>query len=155
MISFDEAYKIVLQQAKPISSERVQMMDSLNRVLAEDIFSDMDMPPFDKSAVDGFACRSEDVEKEKDFVFLEMIETIPAGKIAEKQVISEQCSKIMTGAMIPHGADCVVMVEETSVEPDGKIRIPAGTICFILRQIKLFFLRVLRPSQLNLRCTER
>ena len=134
MISFEEAYKIVLQQAKPIGSERVPMMDSLNRILAEDIFSDMDMPPFDKSAVDGFACRSEDFGKEQEFVFLEMIETIPAGKVAEKQVDSGQCSKIMTGAMIPSGADCVVMVEETSVGPEGKIRLPAGkkarNICY-------------------------
>jgi molybdopterin molybdotransferase len=134
MISFEEAYKIVLQQAKPIGSERVQIMDSLNRVLAEDIFSDMDMPPFDKSAVDGFACKMEDLEQEESQASLELIETIPAGKVAEKPVRPGQCSKIMTGAMIPQGADCVVMVEETSLDPAGKIIIPAGkkarNICY-------------------------
>ena len=133
MISFDEAYKTVIRQARPIGSERVPMSDSLNRVLAEDIVSDMDMPPFDKSAVDGFACRSVDLKTEKDFILLEMIETIPAGKIAEKRIQSGQCAKIMTGAMIPQGADHVVMVEETT-EEQGKIRIPArmeaGNICF-------------------------
>jgi molybdopterin molybdotransferase len=86
-------------------------------VLAEDIISDMDMPPFDKSAMDGFACRFEDIGNE-----LEVIETIVAGQIPQKPIGKNQCSKIMTGAMVPNGADCVLMVEHTIELGNKKIK---------------------------------
>ncbi len=67
MIKFEEAYEIVQSSAKFIlSDERVNFTNTLGRVLAEDIFSDINMPPFDKSAMDGFACRREDLKNELD-----------------------------------------------------------------------------------------
>jgi molybdopterin molybdotransferase len=122
MVLFEDALKSVLSQTFHIDSEHVALSDSSGRILAGDIVSDMDMPPFDKSAVDGYACRMQDLLQPTDALSpggtqnilpLRLIETIPAGQIPEKNILPGECSKIMTGAMIPVGADCVVMVEDT------------------------------------------
>jgi len=123
MITFEEALKTVLANVTLHATERIPMIDAPGRVLAEDIYSDIDMPPFNKSAVDGFACRSGDLNNpETDPVFLKVIETIPAGKIPERYVSSGQCSRIMTGGMIPEGADCVIMVEYTTMSDEDVIK---------------------------------
>ena len=106
MIPFEKALDIVISSARELTNERIPMINASGRILAEDVISDTDMPPFHKSAVDGFACKKCDIRMP-----LEVIETIAAGKIPEKKIESGQCSKIMTGAMLPDGADCVVMVE--------------------------------------------
>jgi molybdopterin molybdotransferase len=116
MITFKEAYDIVMNHARILPTEKIDIKDSLNRILAEDVSSDIDMPPFDKSAMDGYACNAEDVDKE-----LDLIEIIPAGIVPEKAVSEGQCSKIMTGAMIPKGADTVIIVEE-SEEFNNKVK---------------------------------
>ena len=108
MINFSEAYDIVINSVKETGTEKVDLYNSLDRILAQDVMSDLDMPPFDKSAMDGYACRSEDLEHE-----LSVIEVVQAGCVPEKRVEKRECSKIMTGAMVPEGADCVVIVEET------------------------------------------
>jgi len=118
MISFENALTTVLSHASSWGTERVTLLDSQNRILAEDIFSDMDMPPFDKSAVDGFACRMADILGPP----LTVVETIPAGMVPGKTVGPGQCSRIMTGAMVPAGADCVIMVEDTVPEGEDSIR---------------------------------
>jgi molybdopterin molybdotransferase len=116
MIAFNEAFQIVNDSARVLDTERVALDDSLNRILAEDVFSDLNMPPFDKAAVDGYACRKADLEKE-----LMVIETIPAGKAPEKVVGDGQCSKIMTGAVVPRGTDTIIMVEETKQSSENTI----------------------------------
>lgn len=116
MIPFEEAYKTVLSQDWERKTEKVTLMGSLNRTLAEDVYSDMDMPPFDKSAVDGYACRKADLEKP-----LSVIETIPAGKVPLLPLTEGECSKIMTGAMIPMGCDTVIMIEDTETNRDKKV----------------------------------
>jgi len=117
MIKFEEALKIVENSAFILDNERIDFKESLNRVLAEDIKSDIEMPPFDKSAVDGYACKKEDLLNK-----LEVIEIIPAGKAPEKDVEKNQCSKIMTGAPMPKGADTVIMVEDVEETGEKKIR---------------------------------
>jgi molybdopterin molybdotransferase len=117
MISFGQAFNIVMSTGFRTGTETISYTDSLNRILAEDIASDMDLPPFKKSSVDGFACRRTDLGND-----LEILETIPAGNWPSKTVSTNQCSRIMTGAPVPDGADCVIMVEETEVVPSGKIR---------------------------------
>ena len=112
----EDALKIVLDSAYEVGTEKVEINDSLNRILAEDVLSDMDMPPFNKSAMDGYACRREDLKNE-----LEVIETIQAGQVPVKKVFKNQCSKIMTGSMVPTGADCVIMVEDTEETAENKI----------------------------------
>ncbi len=135
MIAFEDALKIVLDSAHATLIEEVEVLDAVERVLAEDIISDVNMPPFDKSAMDGFACRRTDFDKKME---LEIIETIPAGKCPEKSILEGKCSKIMTGAMLPHGADCVVMVEDIEVA-DNKIKFTkentANNICYLSEDI--------------------
>jgi molybdopterin molybdotransferase len=113
MIKLDDALQIVLGSARPLGSERVELGNARNRVLAEDVASDMDMPPFDKALRDGYACRRADLGHA-----LTVIETIPAGVPPTREVGPNQCAKIMTGAAVPRGADCVVMIEQT--EPAGE-----------------------------------
>jgi molybdopterin molybdotransferase len=117
MIRFDEALDIVTGSFQVIDKEKIEFMHSLNRVLAEDVVSDIAMPPFDKSAVDGYACRREDISNE-----LEVVEIIPAGKAPEKEIGKNQCSKIMTGAPIPIGADAVLMVEDVEELTENRIK---------------------------------
>jgi molybdopterin molybdotransferase len=121
MISFERAIETIKAKAGPLAAETVDIKASLNRVLRQDVASDIDMPPFDKSAMDGYACRMQDIVHE-----LEVIETIRAGYAPEKAVGENQCAKIMTGAMLPAGADCVIIVEETEALPNGKIQFTAG-----------------------------
>ena len=106
MLAFADALDVVLKSAWPIGSERVGFRHSINRILAEDVCSDIDTPAFDRSMVDGFACRREDLGNG-----LNVIETIKAGVTPTRRIVRGQCAKIMTGAMVPQGADCVVMVE--------------------------------------------
>ena len=77
----------------------------------------MDMPPFDKSAMDGYACRAEDARS-----VLEVVEVIPAGYQPRHAIRANQCAKIMTGAILPHGADCVIPVEDVEELSETKIR---------------------------------
>ena len=111
MIKFEEAYTIVKDSIIVLGTEHVTFSESVNRVLAEDVNSDIEMPPFDKSAVDGYACKAEDLD-----LPLEIIEVVQAGQTPSKTVQTGQCTHIMTGAPVPKGADTVVMVEYTEVE---------------------------------------
>lgn len=113
MISFEEALGIVTTDIPVKPAEKTDFHHAVGRVLAEDIFSDISMPPFNKAAVDGFACRRMDIQQP-----MQMIEIIPAGKKPQKSITPHTCSKIMTGAMMPDGADCVVMVEQTKMDGD-------------------------------------
>jgi molybdopterin molybdotransferase len=111
MIKFEEAYKIVIETAKSIGTEKISYLNSTNRILAEDVKSDIEMPPFDKAAVDGFACKQEDLDNQ-----LEIVEVVQAGQTPSRKVEKGQCTHIMTGAPVPNGADCIVMVEYSVVE---------------------------------------
>lgn len=123
MISFSQACDIVLGSDIRVKDiETIPFTSSLNRVLAGDVTSDMDMPPFDKSSVDGFACRKEDLGNE-----LKVLETVPAGVWPSKSIIRGYCSRVMTGAPVPAGADCMIMVEDTETLPSGRIRF-TGTL---------------------------
>ncbi len=117
MKSFAEAFDIVMNSARQLATERVAIDRALNRVLAEDVASDIDMPPFNKSLMDGFACRRADLTNE-----LTVIETIPAGAMPKKKIGKNQCAKIMTGAVVPKGADCVIMIEDTEAVAHNRIR---------------------------------
>ncbi len=117
MITFDEAFHTVMDSVVPLDSEPVALEKSLGRILAQDVVSDIDMPPFNKSAMDGYACRRQDLKNE-----LAVIEIIPAGYCPEKTVGENECSKIMTGSVVPQGTDCVIMVEYTEEVSESSIR---------------------------------
>jgi molybdopterin molybdotransferase len=92
-------------------------------VIAADIHANRDLPPYDVSAMDGFAVRSEDVKNVP--VMLTVIEDIKAGDIPGRQVQAGQCARIMTGAPIPQGADAVVRVEDTQTLAEAGVRFNA------------------------------
>jgi len=134
-----EAQRIVLDAALPLGCEKVGLLEALGRVLGEDIIAPRANPPWDNSAMDGFAVRWEDIKKEHAItkpVELTVIEDVPAGKMPTKTVGPGQAIRIMTGAPVPQGADTVVRVEytepaETTVrifepEPQGANIRPMG-----------------------------
>ena len=116
MLEYKIALELILSAAEVLLSEKVELRNSLNRVLAADVFHDMDMPPFNKSAMDGFACRRSEIENE-----LEVVETIYAGKSPEKKIGKNQCYKIMTGAVVPGQADCVFKKEDAEFTATGNV----------------------------------
>ena len=121
MISVDEALKIVLRKGKKLPPKKVKLENAAGLCLAESIKSDLNMPPFNRSAMDGYAVIAKDI---KPSVELEVIESIRAGYNPKKKVGRGQASKIMTGAVVPAGADAVVKVEETKpLDNDKKVRI--------------------------------
>ncbi len=117
MIEFKEAYGIVMSSVTETDSETIEFSDSAGRILDEDIRSDIDMPPFNRSAMDGYACHSSDLDSE-----LVVVEVIAAGKQPVKKVGSNQCSRIMTGAIVPDSCDTVFMIEESQELANGKVR---------------------------------
>lgn len=135
MLSFEKALEIVLDASHLLGTEEVDISCALNRILAEDVESDTDIPPFNKSAMDGYACRREDLDNE-----LTIIETIPAGTAPRKMSGPRQCARIMTGAMVPDGADCVIMVEFTKNPTENTVRFTgketASNICFKAEDIR-------------------
>ncbi len=122
MITFEEAIAAVLRSAKPLPAVPVRLEDAAGRALAEDVRSGLDMPPFDKSAVDGYAVRAGGIKPGTELGNFGLIQ---AGDIFKGKVPPGACVKIMTGAPVPPGADAVVMVEDTS-EKDGLVRFAAG-----------------------------
>ena len=124
MIKIEKALEIILASVRSLSGERVELLSSLNRVLAEDICSSLDLPPFDNSATDGYALIASDTKEASPASpkILEVLEDLPAGKISTRRVGSGGAVRIMTGAPIPRGADAVVMVENTEAR-DSRVLI--------------------------------
>jgi molybdopterin molybdotransferase len=103
----------------------VKLENAAGLCLAEDIKSDLNMPPFNRSAMDGYAVIASDINPPVD---LEVIENIRAGYNPKKKVGRGQSAKIMTGSVVPKGADAVIKVEETKpLDNDRKVRILRGT----------------------------
>ncbi|MDI6739724.1 MAG: molybdopterin molybdotransferase MoeA [Candidatus Edwardsbacteria bacterium] len=122
MITFHEARSIILSGVNPLGTENCPLADLLGRVLAQDIVSSFDIPPKDNSAMDGFAVRAEDIvgATQGKPIVLQVIEDVPAGKVATKSLGKGRAIRIMTGAQIPAGADAVVPVELTTQMGNGK-----------------------------------
>lgn len=118
MITVDEALDKILSRIEPLGFEKVSILEALGRVIAEDIYANRDIPPFDNSGMDGYAVRSEDIQNASSSrpVRLEVIEDLPAGFISKKRLEQGKAIRIMTGAPIPKGADTIVPVEETNQE---------------------------------------
>lgn len=116
MISVEDALEHILKCFEPLEAEKVLVLDALGRVLAEDVCSDMDVPPFDNSAMDGYAVRAVDtVGASQDTpVCLYVVADLAAGCTTEVIVEPGTAIRIMTGAPLPAGADAVVRFEETS-----------------------------------------
>jgi molybdopterin molybdotransferase len=115
-----DAARLILQDLKPLEALRRPLRDALDCVLAEDVVSPLDLPPWDNSAMDGYAVRSADVAGP---VELEVIETIPAGQVPRKAVGPGQATRIFTGAPLPEGADSVIRQEDTEPLPPHRVAI--------------------------------
>jgi len=153
MVSVAHVIKTVMGAAEPMGTERVTLPNALGRVLAENVTGPRDIPPKDNSAMDGYAVIAADTAgaAQDKPATLQIIEEIPAGMAATKTVTQGTATRIMTGALIPNGADAVVPVEDTdsssthvaifrAAEPGANVRfrgedvrqghviVPAGTV---------------------------
>ncbi|MGD0159994.1 MAG: gephyrin-like molybdotransferase Glp [Candidatus Bathyarchaeia archaeon] len=122
LLTFDEAKKVIESQfkTKPLGVEEISLLESTNRVLAENITANMDIPPFNRSTVDGYAVKAEDTfdAEENRPVVLHISGTVNIGELPETTVTKGKAAEIVTGAPIPEGADAVVMMEHTTREGD-------------------------------------
>lgn len=116
--SLQQAQACVLEYAHPCAPVSVHLFDALGRVLAEDVYANRNHPPYDVSAMDGYAVRYEDIADASSArpACLQMIEDIRAGDMPKSRVLSGRCSRIMTGAPVPLGADAVIRAEDTEMD---------------------------------------
>lgn len=121
MISVKQAIANVLNESSTLGTEEVSLYEAAGRILAEDIFSDIDMPPFEKSMMDGYALRAEDCSDGS--TILDVVATIPAGVYPDFKIEPGQAAKIMTGAPLPKGANSVQMIEKTEPMGSDKVKI--------------------------------
>lgn len=120
MIPISEAIKIIRRETSALSAETIDLQNSVGKVLAENVKADMDLPPFNRSQMDGFAVKNEDTQNAP--VRLKIIGESVAGKGFDGEMNSGKAVRIMTGARVPEGADAVQKVELTA-ETDGFIKI--------------------------------
>jgi len=118
LIPVEEALEIVLAHAKTLPYEEVPLEDAVGRVLGEDVAADADMPPFDRSAMDGYAVRAADVAGAP--VLLPVLGQIRAGQFPDEPLPAGTAVQIMTGAPVPAGADAVQQVEKTRRSANGR-----------------------------------
>ena len=183
MISVEDALKLILSTTPILGMEKVDIITALGRVIGEDIYSPSDIPPFDNSAMDGYAVKSEDTKGASidHPAVLMVIEDLPAGYVAKGKIKKGEAIRIMTGAPLPQGADSVVMVEETEASGDkvkifneaginqhirkagedvkkGELVIPQGTVLRpaaigMLASLKRSFVSVYQRPLVSILCT--
>ncbi len=129
LLSFEEAKRVVEANIRPVTRvEAVNIDDAAGRVLAEEIVATHSTPPFNRAAMDGYAVKAKDTFGSGQFNpnILELVGEIHAGETPKEKVGAGQCIQIATGAMMPRGADAVVMVEDTDAE-DGRVKVFKAT----------------------------
>ncbi len=123
-----EAQDTILAAAEPLAEERVRLLDALGRALAEDVVASATLPPWDNSAMDGYAVRAEDLLGAGPDAprALRVVGLVRAGEVPTRSVGEGEAIRIMTGAPLPAGADSVVRVEDTDAEAeDGTVLVHA------------------------------
>ena len=122
LMTFDEAKKAISVHLKPeaLGEEEIPLLKAHNRVLKENITSTLDIPPFNRSTVDGYAVKAEDTfeAEENQPVKLNVYGVVNVGEPPKISIAKGQAAEIVTGAPVPEGADAVVMVEDTERESD-------------------------------------
>ena len=125
MIALEDAQRTVLSQCPPLRPVSVALADAVGRVLAADAVADEDVPPFDNSAVDGYAVLSSDIASAP--AELRVVDEVAAGAASSVRLEAGQAIRIMTGAPMPDGADAVVMIEHSEILGDEAVRLdPPG-----------------------------
>ena len=120
-LSVNDAQVRVLAQVPLLDVETVGLEQALGRVLAADVCANRNLPPYDVSAMDGFAVRSADLMLAP--VALSIVEDIRAGDKPVNTLVAGQCARIMTGAPVPAGADAVIRVEDTRLLSEARVEI--------------------------------
>ena len=115
LLSVEQARERILSQIQPITTERIDLVNCTNRILAMDIVAADDLPPFDNSSMDGFALRAVDSSNAAPAspLTLNVVADIPAGHTPTVSLAPGQAARIMTGAQMPAGADSVIPIEDT------------------------------------------
>jgi molybdopterin molybdotransferase len=117
MITLKDALELVIQKTKPIAeTEKISLMDAYKRVLAEDVHSDIDQPPFNKSTTNGYACRQVDLPGP-----LKLVDTLEAGTIMTENLQPGTCVKIAIGARVPIGADFIIQNEASALSSGNEV----------------------------------
>lgn len=114
-IELEEARALLAESVRPLGVEQVSRQEALGRTLAEDVTAPLDQPPFDRSPLDGYALRSADLTgaSPEHPVSLRVVETVYAGGVPSRVLGPGEAIRIMTGAMLPRGCDCVLQHERT------------------------------------------
>jgi molybdopterin molybdotransferase len=123
-LTVTDAQECILKSVAVLDAETVSIEHSLGRVLAGDVSANRDLPPYDVSAMDGYAVHSADLKNLP--AMLDVIEDIKAGDMPARTVQAGQCARIMTGAPVPQGADAVIRVEDTQALSENKVQINAA-----------------------------
>jgi molybdenum cofactor synthesis domain-containing protein len=127
-LTLDEARSIIDQAVRPIERrERIALHEANGRIVAREVVSTVDVPPFSRAAMDGYAVRAADTAGASRAAprALQCVEQIFTGQVPRQSIGSGQCAEVATGAPMPAGADAVVMVEDTANGPAGEILIYA------------------------------
>lgn len=124
MIPIELAQQRVFSAASPLDTETIAFDAAFGRLLRRDVISDIDMPPFPRAAVDGFALVAEDLTHVP--TSLRVVGEIPAGTFPDFEVRPGECARIMTGAPVPIGATAVEMVENTREADDARVEFQVG-----------------------------
>ncbi len=126
LMTFEEAQKTIESLFKPpaLGEEEAVLLEAYNRVLSEDVVSTLDIPPFSRSTVDGYAVKAQDTfgADENQPATLKICGVVSVGEQPQVKVAKGEAVEIVTGAPIPEGADAVVMVEDTERE-DSELRV--------------------------------
>lgn len=132
-----EAAEIILDAVRPLPAERVAVSEALGRVLAQDVIAAVDLPPWDNSAMDGYACRRQDLVAAAEgesgraskagaaeaAALLRVAQEIPAGAFPTGPLAPGECARVFTGAPVPPNADTVIRQEDVAVLEDGRVAI--------------------------------
>jgi molybdopterin molybdotransferase len=116
MLTIEDALRLVAEHSRPLGPRRISLSEAAGLVLAEDITSEVNSPPYDKALMDGYAVRSADREPQR-----RVLEEIAAGAVPRFPLTPGTASRIMTGAPMPEGADAVVQVELTELIGDSTV----------------------------------
>src|SRR5947207_3731490 len=116
MLTIEEALRLIVGNARPLPSRCLPLGEAAGLVLAEDITSEVNSPPYDKALMDGYAVRSIDQQSRR-----KVLEEIAAGAVPRFPLTPGSASRIMTGAPLPEGADAVVPIEQTELLDDSSV----------------------------------
>ena len=123
MISVQEAQRLIISSSKILPTEIIELENAFGRILAEDILADRDYPPFNRAAMDGYAFRFSDFERQTSNFELTIAGELFAGHVFDGELKQGKCLKIMTGAATPSSLDCIIQVELAIVNGD-KVSFP-------------------------------